>query len=143
MLDRKCGVPSWCSAVQRLSEVQVRTGAGFGRTAGGRFGCGTTGGFVFAAGFCPKPDADQFSAEFPLVAGGDEMVSSGIFGVVRAARQKKSQRGAKRDSRRFEHAATPDFIDHLILKGIINLLWLGYTQDTYSLKPLRFHIQPR
>jgi len=60
-------------------------GVSFGGTSDNRFVCRTNGSLVFAAratAFCPKADADQSSAEFPLVTGGGEIVSSGIFGVV-------------------------------------------------------------
>jgi hypothetical protein len=82
-----------------LSEVHVRIGAVFGKIAGGRFVRKPTGAFVLAAwttAFCPDSGADQFSASFPPVAGGDEMVSSGIFGVVAQPARKKTSAPQKR-----------------------------------------------
>jgi 4-hydroxy-3-polyprenylbenzoate decarboxylase len=54
------------------------------------------GGFVFTAGFCPKSEADQSNAAFPLFLGGDEMISSGISGVVAQPARKRASAALKK-----------------------------------------------
>lgn len=59
----------------------------------------TVGTFVLAAcaaGLFVKPGADQLNAAFPLFAGGDEMVSSAIFGVVAQPARKMASAAQKR-----------------------------------------------
>jgi hypothetical protein len=68
---------------------------------GGRFVCKPTGALVLAAwatAFCPVLGADQFSASFPLAAGGDEMASSGISGAVAQPAREKASAAQKRIS---------------------------------------------
>ena len=82
------GAASLRSAVQRLSAVQVVTGAaaGFGIITSGRLVMMTGGGFVFgncgACGLGAALGSTQSKPDAPGDGGADEMVSSGIVGVV-------------------------------------------------------------
>jgi len=79
--DIKCGWPILFSAAQRLSEVHVVTGA-----AGDRLvrAAGVPGLIAREAeNFLTRLASDQFNEDASLdMTGGDEMTSSGGFGVV-------------------------------------------------------------
>jgi hypothetical protein len=94
-LDKKRGAPIRRSAAQRLSGVQLLTGTGAGLgtiVGGGLFFTIEFGGFTGwgTASLWAAVASAQFNSDAPGAGAGDEIVSSGIVGVVAQPARKMS-----------------------------------------------------